>query len=566
MIYLASLPRSGSTLLTSLLNQRGDTYATPTSNLSDTMGAAVREWEHNPTTYATNGTEEDLIRILKGISDSRYNTEKMVFDKSRSWPQPQIIETISKFQEVKIVATVRPTVECLASFVNISKPEDINEFLKGPLVNHFFGSYRILKAGYEAYPEKFLLIEYDALVNDTQNQMDRISEFVGTTKFTHDLNNVPASREQDEAWGIEDLHAVRPVVSNRNLDVVSILGEKLAKRFEGGEFWNDNPEPVREPELLDMQVEAGLRGDFEKGWEIAQQADPDDNRASFNRGWYELRRGNLQKGHKLLDQGRLEDVFGNRKTSGMPTWKGEKGTVLLELEGGLGDQVHGFRFAKDIEQRGCKVVISCSAELAPIFAEQFITVQHEAAGGVYHDYYCPSMSAVLPLGYEYSDLKGDAYIPRTAELIKGRVGVRWQGNPQFEHEQHRLFPANLMFDVVKGTNCVSLQRDEGSELKPSWMDQANVEDWNATRRSISECELVVTSCTSTAHLAAAMGVETWIITPILAYYLWALPIPTSPYYNSVTLYRQEKYGDWSTPFEQIKEKLQCYMHTLKTAA
>ena len=69
MIYLASLPRSGSTLLTSLLNQRGDTYATPTSNLSDTMGAAVREWEHNPTTYATNGTEEDLIRILKGISD-----------------------------------------------------------------------------------------------------------------------------------------------------------------------------------------------------------------------------------------------------------------------------------------------------------------------------------------------------------------------------------------------------------------------------------------------------------------------------------------------------------------
>ena len=71
------------------------------------------------------------------------------------------------------------------------------------------------------------------------------------------------------------------------------------------------------------------------------------------------------------------------------------------------------------------------------------------------------MSAVLPLGYEYSDLKGDAYIPRTAELIKGRVGVRWQGNPRFEHEQHRLFSANLMFDAVKGTDCVSLQRDEG---------------------------------------------------------------------------------------------------------
>ena len=580
MIYLASLPRSGSTLLTSLLNQRGDTYATPTSNLCDTMGAAVREWEQNPTTKATNGTEEDLIRILKGISESRYATEKMVFDKSRSWTQPQIIETVSRFQEVKIVATVRPIVECLASFVNISKPglhslrlidpslylQNLNEFLKGPLANHFFSSYQSLKAGYEAYPEKFLLIEYDSLVNDTQNQMDRISEFVGSDKFVHDLNSVPDSREEDKAWGIEDLHSVRPVVSNRNLDVTSILGENIVKRFEGGEFWNDKPEPVREPNLLDIQVEAGLRGDFKKGWEIAQQADPDDNRASFNRGWYELQRGNLQKGHKLLDQGRLEDVFGNRKTSGTPDWNGGKGTVLLNLEGGLGDQIHGFRFAKDIESRGCKVVIACSAELAPIFAEQFITVQSEVLGGVYHDYYCPSMSAILPLGYEYSDIKGEAYISRTAEPIPGRIGVRWQGNSKFEHEQHRVFPADLMFEAVRGSDCISLQRDEGTDLKPSWMPQADVSDWNETRKSISQCEKVITSCTSVAHLSAAMGIETWIVVPILSYYLWALPGNQTPFYNSVTLFRQKKYGDWSAPFDEIKTNLNLETEEMSYAA
>ena len=67
MIFLSSLPRSGSTLLTSLLNQRPDTYASPTSNLCDTMGAAVQAWEQNPTTKASGGTQKDLIRILKGI-------------------------------------------------------------------------------------------------------------------------------------------------------------------------------------------------------------------------------------------------------------------------------------------------------------------------------------------------------------------------------------------------------------------------------------------------------------------------------------------------------------------
>jgi len=62
-----------------------------------------------------------------------------------------------------------------------------------------------------------------------------------------------------------------------------------------------------------------------------------------------------------------------------------------------------------------------------------------------------------------------------------------------------------------------------------------------------------------------MGVPTWIVVPVLSYYLWAMPGIKSPFYDSVTLFRQEKYGDWSAPFEQIKKKLQS-MHTLKKAA
>ena len=62
-----------------------------------------------------------------------------------------------------------------------------------------------------------------------------------------------------------------------------------------------------------------------------------------------------------------------------------------------------------------------------------------------------------------------------------------------------------------------------------------------------------------------MGVQTWIVVPILSYYLWALPQNKTPYYDNVTLFRQEKYGTWESPFENIKENLKC-MHTLKMAA
>ena len=167
------------------------------------------------------------------------------------------------------------------------------------------------------------------------------------------------------------------------------------------------------------------------------------------------------EGHKLLDVGRSQDVFGNGHIgTTKPVWNGEEGTVLLNMEGGLGDQIKSYRFAFDLQERGNRVVVCCSPELAPMFAEKFPVVEHNAACAAYHDYWLPSMSAVIPFGYEYKDLKGEPYIERTADPIPGRIGVRWSGNPKFEHEQHRFFPADLMFDAVKGT-IVSLY----SEIK-----------------------------------------------------------------------------------------------------
>jgi hypothetical protein len=145
MIFLSSLPRSGSTLLTSLLNQRPDVYASPTSNLCDTMGGAVKVWEQNPTTKASGGEENDIIRILQGIQNARYDTDKLVFDKGRGWSAPQIMETMMKVQgDVKIVATVRPVVECLASFAKLIKPANITDFCKrDELAEHLFENLQI---------------------------------------------------------------------------------------------------------------------------------------------------------------------------------------------------------------------------------------------------------------------------------------------------------------------------------------------------------------------------------------------------------------------------------------
>ena len=563
MIFLSSLPRSGTTLLTSLLNQRDDVYATPTSNLTHIIGGTVFNWNDTNKTEAQSATHEDLYRVVKGIIDNRYTTDKLVFDNGRDWADPVIINTMHHVQkDIKIVATVRPVAECLASFVKITNPPDVNEFIKSsPVIEYFIKSYKKLRAGYEAYPECFLLVEYENLVTQPQKELDRISEFVGLDKFKHDFNNVPESKEIDTSWNIKDLHKVRKKVSKSNYSAKEVLGDKLYNHYQGGEFWNDNPEVKLEQitSPIKIQHDTLMAGNYKLSKQLAYKNlkdYPDNTDIAFNAGWAKLSDGDVANGYRLLDKGRATTVWGDPLTSSQPIWSGEKGTVLLRLERGLGDQLHQVRYARELKKAGCTVVVSCSPQLAPLLntmSEVDVIVEHEADSYVYHDYSLPAMSAPIQLGYKTNDnIDGSPYIPRPdVEVVKGRVGVRWQGFNGYEHQTKRKFPADLMFDAVKDQDCISLQRDEGSELRPRWMQSVPLHTWEDTAKAVASCELVVTSCTSVAHLAGAMGVPTWIVVPYVTYYLWTYPGSTTPYYNSMTLYRQTKVDSWEEPFKAM---------------
>ncbi len=563
MIFLSSIPRSGSTLLASLLGQRPDTYVSPTSNLDDIMGAVVTSIENNPATKAGQCGKDELYRTLKSVGEAKYadRKEPLIIDKGRMWPSPQVMETMNKVlgKPVKIIATVRPMAECISDFYKIDNGKDINQWIKtSHLMQHLLQSYEVLKQGYEKSPENFCLIEYENLCKNPQKELDRISKFLGvdTYQYSPDIDQVS---EDDNAWGIENLHKLDDRINQTGQDAREVLGDKLFEHYQGGEFWNDKPEPVKEKKPIDMSLEAALRGEHHKSYRILKQeelADPTDDRVAFNLGWHQMERGNLLSGHKLLNRGRNENVFGNQDINSIKTkWNGERGvTVLMNLEGGLGDQIHAVRYAKNIAEYGNKVVVSGSSLLAPVLKDcEGVSAfsQEESALGIYHDYWLPSMSATVPLNLEYSDLCGDPYIKRTRES-EGKVGIKWAGNSEFEHEQHRVFPQELMFDAVGNTDCMSLQKE--GEV-PEWMSNPSLDSWDDTRDAISRCDLVISSCTSIAHMSAAMGIETWIVVPILPYYLWALPGDTTPYYDCVKLFRQTKYGCWKDPFNNIKKEL-----------
>lgn len=344
---------------------------------------------------------------------------------------------------------------------------------------------------------------------------------------------------------------------------------------------------------LDQQLQYSIHGEFDLGWKLVQELEkerPYCNRCAFNRGWYVLAQGKLREGMELIARGRFENVFGSPP---LRTYKPifnirdlnhklEDKFVLLNLEGGFGDEIIGFRFVNEISRLGGKAIVAAHPKLMSLFSSQKNVsglVSFEAARAVYHDFWIPSMSAELCFDNTFETLPNKPYIEAKTEFVEKfkkiikkdtfNIGIRWIGLPDFEHEQFRRFPDHLLFDIVnnyknnKNIKFYSLQKDlaDKNNLPKHIIDlDSCLETWDDTSGAIANLDLVISSCTSVPHLSGAMGIPTWVIVPILPYYIWAYRLKEDPisrgeytsYYRNHRLFRQEKFGQWREPFEKIK--------------
>jgi len=59
-------------------------------------------------------------------------------------------------------------------------------------------------------------------------------------------------------------------------------------------------------------------------------------------------------------------------------------------------------------------------------------------------------------------------------------------------------------------------------------------------------------------LSAALGKPTWILLGFMTDWRWLLDRADSPWYPSVTLYRQGEIGNWNGVFERIARDLKRF--------
>jgi len=306
-------------------------------------------------------------------------------------------------------------------------------------------------------------------------------------------------------------------------------------------------------------------------------------RHCFNRGWFLIQDGDYQGGCKLLENGRFLNVYGSPplKTDA-PIFNPEqhdiKGkSIIVSLEGGFGDEIIHARFAKSYKDAGAeKVYIAAAPELVSVFERMEGVdgvILRNQAHTVPHDYWVPGFSSGWVAGHIFDNFPNQPYLTPRADSVevwksmiksdKIKVGIRWAGNPKFEHQQFRRFPENFITNLAKYSELeiYSLQKDHNLVTLPEGITdlQHFLISWEDTMAAISNMDIIITSCTSIAHIAAAMGKETWVMVPVLPYHTWTYGSPDntgSPYYNCVKLFRQVEKSKWNVPFQAMYAALE----------
>jgi ADP-heptose:LPS heptosyltransferase len=78
-----------------------------------------------------------------------------------------------------------------------------------------------------------------------------------------------------------------------------------------------------------------------------------------------------------------------------------------------------------------------------------------------------------------------------------------------------------------------------------------------TAALLQSMDLVITVCTSAAHLAGSLGVQTWALLDVNPHWVWMTERSDSPWYPSIRLYRQQKFGQWTPVLEQVARDLEA---------
>jgi tetratricopeptide (TPR) repeat protein len=322
-------------------------------------------------------------------------------------------------------------------------------------------------------------------------------------------------------------------------------------------------------------------GRFEAAAERLEQAcsmDENYRAGRVNLGLIQLLLGDFDNGFS-----HFEERFGlsgfELPNLDIPIWRGEDLTnrsILIVHEQGLGDSLQFSRYADDLWRMGAKVFVFVQPTLVHLFRQSFenLIIVSDGDPIPQTDFFCPLMSLPHRLKLQREAITAKAHLQAMPTLVsawqmelgpktKPRIGIAWSGNPAYADDHTRSLRLSDLATLlnIDSVDFHIVQRDIGPNDQVSLgtftkLHRHRLSDMSETAALMSCMDLIISSDTSTAHLAAGLGLKTWIMLCAVPDWRWFLHCDTSPWYPSVRLFRQSRLGQWTHVVALVRSALE----------
>ncbi len=251
-------------------------------------------------------------------------------------------------------------------------------------------------------------------------------------------------------------------------------------------------------------------------------------------------------------------------------WDGESlagKRVLIRCLHGLGDTLQFIRYARLVRQVARHVIIEAQPKLKALLAysdlaDEVITwgepeprwdkqVEVTELPRIFR-----TEIASIPNHIPYLRAPRFSYWPRTNSP---RIGVVWNAS---NYNPARTIPAKSIAELfaIPGTEWFSLQAgaerfdlDRAGIVVPQLYEEG--QPMLETASLLLGLDLVITVDTMTAHFAGALGQQVWTLLPFACDWRWMISREDTPWYPTMTLFRQKQPGDWGPVLVNVRHKL-----------
>jgi hypothetical protein len=363
--------------------------------------------------------------------------------------------------------------------------------------------------------------------------------------------------------------------------------------------------------LLDLAMAYSQQSKHETATKIYKELIKDPNcdeklkqKCEFNLSGHYFRKGDIQEGlRRYLKIGTDLGVWNlgshpfteKSPLYKMKEWNGDLSCsvpILCIGVAGIGDEIINLRFVKQLQQKGMNVKYyslarigesSSRSDLLDVFDRSGISVLMRDEDlfnlGEFVWVKTQMLPAILNSSIEDLDIgkyifSNEEYVKKWKEKTKSnkklKIGIRWQGNIEYEQDLNRSIDLKYLYSKLKNIDAdfYSLQTKGSYDNICDFPGMINNENeltcWDETLGLIDNMDFIITSCTSVAHASAAMGVKTFVLTPAIEYYVWTTDHKeidkTKSYWygNHVKVFRQKEALRWEKPIDELIDYIEYY--------